>query len=308
MNRDKKLVMCAAHIAGRETIEYLLESGYRFDYFVIIKAEDAQRYKISGYYDYTPLAKRYDIPIYYPKSYNLKASEDIAFFQREAFDLLIQGGWQRLFPDEILQTLSIGAIGIHGSSEFLPRGRGRSPYNWSLIEGKKRFILHFFLIKPGIDDGDVFHFEQFEINEFDDINTMYYKGAIVTKKAYKNFLPKLLDGSIETFPQKGEASYYPKRTAKDGKIDFNTMDVDAIYNLIRAVTKPYPGAFAYIDNKRVTIWSATIFDRVITYPKSEYGEVVEVFEGKPLINALGGLLFIKEYECDGDIVVGDILV
>ena len=44
------------------------------------------------------------------------------------------------FPEEILNTLSIGALGLHGSADMLPKGRGRSPMNWSLIEGKKRFL------------------------------------------------------------------------------------------------------------------------------------------------------------------------
>ena len=305
---NAKFVMCGVHIGGKEVVETLLKNGFKFEYFVIMSPEQSKKFNISGYYDYSEMAKENNIPIYYPKSYSLKDEEDLAFFEDNKFDLLIQGGWQRLFPDAVLSFLKIGAIGIHGSSEFLPRGRGRSPYNWSIIEGKKRFILHFFLIKPGIDDGDIFHFEQFEINEFDDINTMYHKGAILTKRAYLEFIPKLLSNELKMLPQKGKATYYPKRTPEDGKIDFESMDVDQIYNLIRAVTYPYPGAFAIIKGKKIMIWKATIFDRYIKYPQNSYGEVVEIFDNGFIVNCLSGLLFVHEYDFDCIICIGEQLI
>ncbi|MBK8606779.1 MAG: hypothetical protein IPN82_08085 [Chitinophagaceae bacterium] len=105
---------------------------------------------------------------------------------------MIQGGWQRLFPEEILETISIGAIGIHGSSELLPKGRGRSPINWSIIQNKKRFIIQYFLIKAGVDDGDIFYFESFDINEWDTCRTLYYKNSIVTKRVLVKWIPELL--------------------------------------------------------------------------------------------------------------------
>lgn len=307
--KQSKIVMCGCHIGGLDPIKHLLDNGIKIDYFVILTNQQAIEYNVSGYYNYAPMAQKYDIPIYYAKSYNLKAEEDLEFFSQHKFDLMIQGGWQRLFPDDILKTLIIGAIGVHGSSEFLPRGRGRSPYNWSLIEGKKRFILHFFLIKPGIDDGDIFHYEHFEINDFDDINTMYYKGAILTKRAYVQFIPKLLNGEIVLMEQKGQATYYPKRTPEDGQIDWNTMDIDQIYNFIRAQTKPYPGAFASFSRNRVSLWKAQIFDRVIKYDHAQYGEIVEHFDDRSiLINCLGGLLLVTVYESSEKITTGSILV
>ena len=117
--------------------------------------EMSENYLVSGYYDYRPLAKKMNIPIYVPETYSLNSRRDINFFVEEKFDLLIQGGWQRLFPEEVLNSLRIGALGLHGSSDMLPKGRGRSPMNWSLIEDKKRFIMHLFMIKPGIDNGDI---------------------------------------------------------------------------------------------------------------------------------------------------------
>lgn len=302
---ENKICMIGCVESGYDTITYLLENNIQIDYFVTITKQQAQQSKVSGYKDFSILAKKYNIPIYYPNQYDLKTENDLNFFLNHKFDLVVQGGWQRLIPNNILETFKIGAIGVHGSSNFLPRGRGRSPLNWSLIEGKKRFIMHLFLMKAGADDGDIFDFEQFDINEFDTIKTLYYKNSIVTKKMLVRSIPKLLEGTVTLSKQEGEETYFPKRTSDDGLIQWSAWDVDKIYNFIRALTKPYPGAFSYINNEKISIWSCQIFDRSIKYKTAQYGEVVEVFEnGDFIVNCLDGLLLVTKYETNKNIKVG----
>lgn len=296
LENSKRIVMCGCHIGAKAVIEDLINHGLNICYFVILIPKQAVKYKVSGYTDYRDIAKKYNIPVYIPEEYSLKGNGDLQFFKEQKFDLLIQGGWQRLFPDEIIDTLSIGAVGVHGSSDYLPKGRGRSPLNWSIIEGKKRFILHLFIIKGGIDDGEIIDSEIFDINEFDDIKTLYYKNSIVTKKMMNRSLPGLLNGEIKSYPQQGKPSYYSKRIESDGEINWEEMDIYQIYNLIRAVTRPYPGAFAYINGIKHRIWKSQIFDTRITYKDAKYGQIVENFDNNPIINCRGGLLLISEYE------------
>lgn len=293
---NNKIVMCGNVSVGQYYIPHIIKSGIKIDYFVCLTPEQGKKYNISNYFDYRPMAQEFKIPYYTPQSFDLKAQQDIDFFEQHNFDLLIQGGWQRLFPENILNTLNIGAIGVHGSSDFLPKGRGRSPLNWSLIEGKKRFIIHYFLIQAGIDDGDIFTYKDFDINEFDDIETLYYKNALTTRDVLIEYIPKLLNNDYNVTPQVGKASYYPKRTPEDGQIDWEKMDVYEIYNFIRAQTKPYPGAFGNINNTIYKIWKARIFDTRIAYPDKKYGDIIEMFDQKILVNCRGGLLLIDEYE------------
>lgn len=296
VDKNKRIVMCGCHEGLVPTIESLIQNGVRFDYFVTLTPEQARKHKVSGYYDYRKLAQEYNICHYIPEEFSLDTDTDINFFIENKFDLLIQGGWQRLFPEKILATLKIGAVGVHGSPDFLPKGRGRSPLNWSLIQDKKRFITHAFLIKPGADDGDVFATDSFDITPFDDIKTLYYKSAIVVGRMILENLAVLLSGEIKYSPQQGIPSYFPKRSEKDGLIDWENMDVYQIYNLIRASTRPYPGAFGYIDGGTIRIWRARPFDTRITYPKAPYGKVVEEFNGVKIVNCLGGLLLLEEWE------------
>lgn len=301
-----KIVMVGCHEAGWLSVKLLLEKGIQIAYFVSITREMAEVNKVSGYKSFDDLAEEYKIPIYYAKSYSLKDQSDVSFFESYKFDLLIQGGWQRLFPDEVLKTLRIGAVGVHGSSEFLPKGRGRSPINWTLIEGRKRFIMHYFLMKPGIDDGDVFHYEMFDINEWDDCNTLYYKNALLTDRVLASQIPKLLQNDYTVYKQEGIPSYYPKRTENDGRIDWN-LDLFQIYNFIRALTKPYPGAFAYLNNVKIRIWKAQPFDTRIDTPEFKVGEICYIFNNDLIIKVNGGMLLISNYEIEQNtkILVGD---
>lgn len=291
-----KLVMCGCHEVGAELIPHLIRGGLRFGYFVCLTPEQAARHGVSGYVDLRPLAAEYGIPVYVPETYALRAEADVAFFRDHCFDLLIQGGWQRLFPQEVLETLRIGAVGVHGSSDFLPKGRGRSPLNWSIIEGRRRFIAHLFLIKPGADDGDVFDWQDFDINVHDNIRTVYRKLSIVSRRMLLRSVPQLLCGEIQTVPQTGVPGYYQKRTPADGRIDWEETDVHQLHDFIRAQTRPYPGAFGLLDGATCRIWDAQVFDTRITYPEAAYGEVVERFSDSLVVNCRGGLLLVTDWE------------
>jgi len=296
LKNPAKIVMCGCHEAGYHLIRALLENGLSFSHFVSLTPEQADRFSVFGYRDFSDLAQEYTIPLYYPEDYSLKTMHDQTFFRKNKFDLLIQGGWQRLFPPEVLATIRLGALGIHGSSDFLPKGRGRSPLNWSLIEGKKRFIIHLFFIRAGIDNGDIIDTETFDITEFDTIRTLYMKNFILTKRMILKNLPGILNETVRPRPQVGEPTYYPKRSPEDGLIDWETMDVWQIYNFIRAQTKPYPGAFGFIQGKKIKIWHGQVFDTRITYADAGYGDCVEKIDGNLIINCRGGLLLVDDYD------------
>lgn len=291
--------------SGWHSVKGLLEAGIQFAFFVGLSEPIAKKNKVSGYQSFQDLAFSYNIPYYESKSYSLTHTEDVNFFKQNNFDLLVQGGWQRLFPEIILKQLTIGAIGIHGSSGLLPKGRGRSPINWSLIEGRDRFIINYFLIKPGVDDGDVFHLESFDINVWDDCKTVYYKNSIISSRTLVEWIPKLLSGLIEVKPQVGEPSYYPKRVKEDGLINWNESLKD-IYNLIRGITKPYPGAYSKFKGQELVVWKAQPFDTRIVYLQAKIGEIVERFQnGDIIVNCMDGLLLITDYDCDLQVDKGD---
>jgi methionyl-tRNA formyltransferase len=305
LSRDLRLVLVSCLGLGKGILRFLLDSGFRVQHLVSLSAEQARRHQIANYASYEELSAELGIPLYVAESYALTSDRDLQFFREQEFDVLVMGGWQRLFPAGVLETLRVGGIGIHGSSEFLPLGRGRSPVNWSLIEGKRRFIQQLFLMRPGVDDGDIIAHDSFDINEWDDCATLHHKSTIVSKRLIVDVLKRLKAGqTLERWQQAGEPSFYPKRTPDDGAIDW-TKTVFEIHNHIRAQTRPFPGAFSYLGGNRVYFWRAQPFDTRITYFGRQYGEVVEILDsGEFVVNCRSGLLLARE--CSAAVRVGDV--
>ena len=156
---------------------------------------------------------------------------------------------------------------------------------------------------PGIDEGDILDYQIFEIRETDTCETLYYKVSVVVKYMLSRTIPKLLNGDLVPTKQVGMPSYFSKRVPEDGEIDWTTSVFD-IYNLIRAVTFPYPGAFTFYKGKKIMIWAAQVWDTMLDFYKDkEYGEVVEIFNDKYVVKCYDGLLLITASE-DAEVFEG----
>ena len=303
---DPRIVLCGVHQQGIDIIMFLRAKGVRVTHVVTIDEKEAVRQKSSGWVDYMSQLPN-DIEVHHAKHYGFKTEEDFEYFHTKRFDVLILGGWQRLIPKRVLSIVKYGGLGQHGSSEFLPRYRGRSPANWSIILNRKRLIWHLFRMKAGVDDGDIMDFEIFEINEWDDIKTIYYKIAIVVKYMLLRTIPALIVDKCEPSKQIGKPTFYGKRTPKDGMIDWNQSIYD-IYNLVRGVTDPYPGAFTYKNGVKIMIWELQPFSAYLSYYKDQqFGEIVEVFVDTYVVKAEEGLLLVTKSN-DPNPQIGDVYV
>ena len=300
---EKKIVICGCTEFGYDVVNHLLINGIKIAHIVSLTPEQAKTSKVSGYKSFEPLSQKFNLKIFYPNEYSMKNNSDLSFFENEKFDLLLVCGWQRLIPENILETLKIGGIGSHGSSELLPKGRGRSPVNWSIIEGKSQFISQLFLLTPGIDDGDILDYQTFDINEWDTCQTIYYKISLVMKQSLLKLIPNILSNNFSRTPQTGNATFYPKRTPEDGLIDWK-KSLREIHYLIKALTKTYPGAFSLINNEKFFIWKAQPFDTKITFSEAVLGEIIEKFStGDFIVKCNDGILLVTDY--DGVVNKGD---
>lgn len=244
------------------------------------------------------VVQKYGIELFKTCSYSLTDKEAVDFFEQNIFDVAISLGWQRLIPKSVLDAFKFGVFGFHGSCAYLPFGRGRSPLNWSLLLGDRRFILNMFKYDKEVDSPNIFSSKTWEITDFDTIRTIQYKKLLCSKDQIKDLLKAYCEGTITiNTNSKDMDSWYGKRTADDGKIDFN-LRTKHIYNLIRAVSHPFPGAFCYCDGIKVIIWEAIPFDMILDFSAYRVGEVIDVFDGNPVVRTLDGSLLIKEYESD----------
>ncbi len=277
---------------------------------IILNAASAERNQVAFFRgaDIAAYCGDCEIPCYEARSYGLSDAGDRAFFETERFDMLCVLGWERLVPEHVLRTLGKFACGMHGSAFGLPRGRGRSPMNWSIITGQNRFITSLFRYTPGMDDGDILGSRVFEINDHDTIETLHQKNRIAMLQVLAETLPKIASGEIVLTPQPdGSPSYYPKRKPEDGLIDW-TASTRAIHRLIRAVAPPYPGAFAHLDGRRLGILAAQPFDAGLFASNVATGTIVDVSvaAGRFVVKTIDGSLLVTEFDgiAAGDLRVG----
>jgi methionyl-tRNA formyltransferase len=295
---NKRVAVVGCKHTTLDLIYGLMKYRFAIDHCITITPEKAKEQQAAGFLNLTPFLKQWGIPTTIAQRYSLRSERDKETLLALKLDMLLVMGWQRLIPDWCLESLSIGAFGMHGSSLPLPHGRGRSPMNWSLIQNKKIFYTHLFQYKPGVDDGPVVGVQTFDINEFDDCHTLHCKNMVSMTRLCVEHLPALLDGSAVLIPQSKEGvSYYPKRTAEDGLIYWQDSILD-IYNLVRAVTRPFPGAFSFLDDdpeKKVFIWRVQPFDMRLSYPEARHGEIVEVFyDGKFVVRAGDSTILVTD--------------
>jgi UDP-4-amino-4-deoxy-L-arabinose formyltransferase/UDP-glucuronic acid dehydrogenase (UDP-4-keto-hexauronic acid decarboxylating) len=170
--------------------------------------------------------------------------------------------------------------------------------NWSLIEDLDRFLLSVIKLDTGVDSGDFVGTRKYDINEFDTIRTLYYKLVMATTEILLSSLPSILDETFEYTPQEGTETFYPKRTPDDGAIHWHDSTRD-IYNLVRAVADPYPGAFTKADDGRVLIWEAVPFSTDFGVNSPE-GTIIQLFETTDdfVVRTGDGTLLVTEWEAE----------
>ncbi len=299
-----------AFFGCKATTRFLLENldlPFPIQYLITIDPAKGEKFQVADYCDLKAFAESKEIEVYQSRYYSLKHEEDLKQIKELQIDLAFVMGWQRLIPGEILASLTVGAFGMHGSSMNLPLGRGRSPMNWSIIEGRKAFYTNLFKYDPGVDSGDVMDTFKFEIGGRDTAETLHYKNTLAMKYLIERNIERLVKNDFQVFPQDDTVTptYYPKRTPADSLLNWN-QEVYALERFIRAVTKPFNGAFTFVGPDKLIIYSAQVFDvHDFGYQQAKPGTIVAVFDnGKFLVRCYGGLLLVSDFETEAKLTKG----
>lgn len=304
---DKRIAVFGCKQTTRFMIEFLSEIT-NLSQVITISPELAARNTVADYDDLTAFARERGIPIYQARSYALTAAEDQEYLAGLGLDVAFVIGWQRLIPAPVLDTIGTGCFGMHGSSMNLPLGRGRSPMNWSIIEGRKVFYTNLFRYDPGVDSGDVLDTFKFTINDKDDAETMHFKNMLAMRYLIRKNIDSIAAGTFTLKRQpETEPTYYPKRTPADSVIDWNN-DVFSIERFIRAVAPPFGGAFTFLGSEKFTITGSQVFDVVdFGYEDGPVGTIVDILGGdRLLVRAHSGLLLVRSYSCAAKPKKGDV--
>ncbi len=261
----------------------------------------------SDYSDLGDVALFYGIPLYRIK--NINKPENIELIRSLQPDIIFVFGWSQLISKQILQIPSKGCVGSHPA--LLPKNRGRHPIIWALVEGLDKSGLTFFYLNEGVDSGDILWQKSFQITLNDDAGSLYKKIIVLAREAIRQFLPQLEQGTAPRIKQdSNKATYWRKRNEKDGEINW-IMPSIKIYNLIRALTYPYVGAYTFLANKKIKIWRAKIPQKPIPLEAMNLSPGYIFSSNNHIFNVKTGDGYLKvlEYEVSNgtSIKVGNIL-
>jgi methionyl-tRNA formyltransferase len=159
-----------------------------------------------------------------------------------------------MLPVTLLGLAPRGAFNMHGS--LLPDFRGRAPTNWAVLMGARETgaTLHEMTAKP--DAGRIVDQQAVPILPDDTAEQVFDKVTVAAELVLWRSLPGLLAGTAPRLPNDlARGRYFGGRRPEDGRIDFQ-RPAEEVYNLVRAVAPPYPGAFTEIAGQRLIIASA----------------------------------------------------
>lgn len=255
----------------------------------------------SDYANLSSVCEKYNIPYKYVNDINKK--ENIEWIKNLEPDIIFCFGWSSLIKKELLNLSPMGVVGYHPAN--LPQNRGRHPLIWALVLGLEKSASTFFFMDEGADSGDILSQVEFEIDYEDDAKSLYNKVSNIALKQIEDFLPKLENGNYKRIKQDhSKANYWRKRTKKDGEIDFR-MSSRAIYNLVRALTRPYVGAHLVYKEKEIKVWRVEEVE--CNLKNIEPGKVLEVEDSKILVKCYDNAVRILEHEFDEIPKVGEYL-
>ena len=255
---------------GHDCLSLLLERG---DHVVgLITHEDNPDEKI--WFKTPALAARgKGVPVFTPDSVNTPEwREKIAALQP---DLILSVYYRHMIGTKILALPRLGAWNMHGS--LLPKYRGRAPINWAVLHGEPRIGMTLHRMVPRADAGAIVDQQGVELDPRDTAEQAFRKVLPCARLVLARQMDALLAGTAQETPQDdAQATYFTGRKPEDGRINWEQTSRQ-IFNLIRAVTDPYPGAFTDLDGgSRLMIWWAEPESPAAAGRRGRPGEILSV--------------------------------
>lgn len=277
---DPGIVVFAYSDVGYACLKLILERGVRVR--GVFTHEDSPE-EAQWFGSVSELARQYGVPVYRPEKIT-RAEHEALIFDELGARLLLSFYYRNLLPTWLWSRMELGAFNMHGS--YLPSYRGRAPLNWAIINGEDHtgVTLHY-MVKEA-DAGDIVDQEKVSIGPEEAAISVRERACHAAVRVMERQLENLLRGTPPRHVQDAsKISYFGKRTPEDGRIDWHKSAGD-VFNLVRALTRPYPGAFTEfaqdgpVSAGRLLVWWGKAREDV-------GGKPGEVLGTEPLVIACG---------------------
>jgi len=286
-------VLFAYHTIGARALEALVARGEEVA-AVVTHADDPG--EGSWFDSVAEVARIHQIPCFTPASPNLRAT--IETVRGLAPDLILSVWYRRLLGTELLALPRVAALNLHGS--LLPAYRGRAPLNWVLVNGEPQTGVTLHHMATTADAGDIVAQRTIDIEPDETAIALYERMTKIGVELLVDTYPAVLAGTAPRVPQDdSRATTMPRRRPEDGRIDW-AWPAARIFNIIRAVAEPYPGAFVGDGAARLHLWAAATPDARSRH--AEPGTVVAIVPSRGVAVATGaGVLVITRVQGAGGV-------
>lgn len=246
--RKQGMVVFAYSEVGHACLEALLDRGENV--LALFTHEDAADERL-WFRSCAQLARGRGVPVYTMEPRG-EAFERIV--RELAPDLIFSFYYRKMIPEAVLALAPLGAYNLHGS--LLPRYRGRAPLNWAIVHGESEIGVTLHVMVKEADAGDIVDRERIAIGSEETAGEVAMRVPGAAVKLLLRRIDEIKAGRAPRCPQDTtQASYFGRRRPEDGRIDWRRPALE-IFNLVRAVAPPFPGAFTSLSGRKLMVWRA----------------------------------------------------
>lgn len=215
------------------------------------------------------MAERLSVPVAVFDDINSPAASD--FISSCGAELGVSMSYNQVIRKATRGLCRLGFINCHAG--MLPLYRGMNIINWAILNGEKEIGVTVHFIDDGIDTGDIIAQKSVPVDDADDYGSVIEKAAPVCSELLFESLKAIASGSAARRVQSHlPGTYFSFRRAGDEYIDWNWPS-RRIFDLIRAIARPGPGAFTFADGRKLIVWKASLIPGSIDYISAP-GEIV----------------------------------
>jgi methionyl-tRNA formyltransferase len=289
----KKTVFIGSVLSSKVALESLIEKKVMID--LVCSLDEKASKNVSDYYPIHKIAEKNNIP--YIKFKKINNEDVIQSIKEITTDFIFIIGLSQIISQEILDMAKEYVIGFHPTP--LPKHRGRAAIPWQIILGVQNSKVSLFKLDQGMDSGDIICQYPYQIDETDYAMDVYNKVCDAMHNSLIKSIPDIYGGTVEFIKQDHkEATYLLARKPEDGLIDWK-LPGKKIETLIRATSRPYPGAFSFYKGNKVIFWRARVEEnkKYTGIP----GQIAWINDKDEIaIITKDSMLIVSEYEVEGN--------
>ncbi|MCB0319052.1 MAG: methionyl-tRNA formyltransferase, partial [Bdellovibrionales bacterium] len=210
------------------------------------------------------------------------------------FDVGVLVVYGQIIPLDVLEFPSAGTVNIHPS--LLPRWRGAAPIRRAILAGDRETGVCLMKMEAGLDSGPVYTTEKTEIKENESAGELSERLCLIGIELLLKNLPAITSGQLKPTKQEDQGITYAEKIQKqDARINWD-QEASKVILHIRAMN-PEPGAFSFINKKRIKIFNAQLVDTSNHEHKS--GSIVKLSENKLEVACQKGIISLSEVQLEG---------